>query len=76
MVYENVLADPAKFNFNVVRLGECLFDSPLILDDYVDEGECIVFSSQVANIEHQLKTCDRLPSFEKAGARAKIFHDP
>ena len=39
-------------------------------------GSVLFFSSQVAYIEHQLKTCDRLPSFEKAGARAKIFHDP
>ena len=76
MVYENVLSDPAKFNFHVPNLGECLVDTPLVLDDYVDEGESIIFSSQIKNIEHQLKTCDRLPSFEKAGARAKIFHDP
>ncbi len=76
MVYENVLSDPTKFKFNVESLGECLFATPLVLDNYVDEGESIIFSSQIKNIEHQLKTCDQLPSFEKAGARKKIFHDP
>mgnify|MGYP002825983479 CR=1 FL=1 len=76
MVYENVLRDPANYNFKVENLGECLVNTPLKLENYIEEGESIVFSSQIKNIEYQFKTCDRLPSFEKAGARAKIFHDP
>jgi len=38
--------------------------------------ERIIFSSQLKNLKHQLETCAELPSFEKAGARQRIFHNP
>ena len=38
--------------------------------------EYTFFSSQVKNIQNQIKSCKTFPSFEKAGPRQKLFHAP
>ena len=47
MVYENVLRDPANFDFKIENLGECLVNTPLNLENFIEEGVSIVFSSQI-----------------------------
>ena len=76
MAYENVLNNPTTFDFRIEELGESQYSNPSKNAVFVDNMERIIFSSQLKNLKHQLETCAELPSFEKAGARRKIFHNP
>ena len=76
MAYEEVLNNPAGFNFEIEQLGEAQFANPSSKEVFVEEGERIIFSSQLKNLKRQLETCEEIPTFEKAGARRKIFHNP
>ena len=76
MVYDNVLKNPNDFNFKVQQLGLAQHDNPSDHEIFINDDERIAFSSQVKNLSRQFKTNDPIPSFEKAGARKKIFHDP
>ena len=76
MAYENVLANPNAFNFEIQQLGEAIYANPSSHEIFIDSAEKIIFSSQTKNLNHQLKICNQLPAFEKAGARKQIFHNP
>ena len=76
MAYENVLENPDNFNFETQKLGEASHANPSSQEIFIEDSERIIFSSQLKNLNHQLKTCKKLPAFEKAGARQKIFHHP
>ena len=76
MAYENVLQNPDTFNFEIQKLGEASHANPSSQEIFIEDSEKIIFSSQLKNLNHQLKTCKKLPAFEKAGARQKIFHHP
>ena len=76
MAYENVLENPDNFNFEIQKLGEASHANPSSQEIFIEDSERIIFSSQLKNLNHQLKTCKKLPAFEKAGARQKIFHHP
>lgn len=76
MAYENVLQNPDNFNFEIQKLGEAAHANPSSQEIFIEDSERIIFSSQVKNLNYQLKTCKNLPAFEKAGARKKIFHHP
>ncbi len=76
MLYEKTLQDPDAYDFNVSGLGANTKISPLRGREFVADDERIAFSSQVKNILQQLQEAAAFPSFEKAGAREKLFHDP
>jgi len=76
MIYANVFQDPDKFSFDIPNLGKCSIDSPVKGRQFIDDDEQITFASQVKNIHHLMKTAKKFPAFQKAGPRAKIFHDP
>ena len=76
MAYENVLQNPDTFNFEIQKLGGATHANPSSQEIFIEDSERIIFSSQLKNLNHQLKTCKNLPAFEKAGARKKIFHHP
>ena len=76
VIYEKVLKDSEKFNFEIERLGEPSHPNPIIRSGYTSDDERIAFSSQVVNIFRQIESCKKFPSFEKAGIREKLFHDP
>ena len=76
MAYDNVLQNPDTFNFEIQTLGEASHTNPSNQEVFIEDSERIIFSSQLKNLNHQLKTCKNLPAFEKAGARKKIFHHP
>ena len=76
MIYEKVLKNPEKFNFEIEAVGDPSHPNPIKKNDYVSDSERISFSSQVVNIFKQIEQCERFPSFEKAGIREKLFHNP
>ena len=76
MVYDNVLNNPDDFNFQVQQIGTGKHINPIEDEIFVNDDERIAFASQVKNLSRQFKKDDQIPSFEKAGARKKIFHNP
>jgi len=76
VIYENVLKNPDKFSFEIDVIGAPIYPNPIVKNDYTNDNERIAFSSQVKNILKQIDECDKLPSFEKAGIRKKLFHNP
>lgn len=75
-MYEKVLKNPENFDFKVQQLGEPMHPNPNKHEIFVSEEERIAFSSQVKNLKNQLISLKELPSFEKAGARESLFHNP
>ncbi len=76
MIYENVLSSPDDFDFNIKNLGPSMLKAPGINHQFVSDSDRIAFSSQVHNIFQQIESCNTFPSFEKAGPRQSIFHNP
>ncbi|NLI78490.1 MAG: ATP-dependent 6-phosphofructokinase [Candidatus Riflebacteria bacterium] len=76
MIYADVINHPEQFDFTIPTLGRCALDSPVKGRDFVDDDEQIVFASQVKNILKLQQSGKPFPAFQKAGPRARIFHDP
>ena len=49
MAYENVLANPNAFNFEIQQLGEAIHANPSSREIFIDNAEKIAFSSQIKN---------------------------
>ncbi len=75
-LYTRILEQPDKFNFNVQELGPCKIDSPLQRRDFLDDGERSLLSVRVAYVKKTIQVLAEPPSFERAGAHRKIYHDP
>ena len=75
-MYEKVLKNPENFDFKVQQLGEPTHPNPSDQGLFVSEEERIAFSSQINNLKSQFISCEKLPGFEKAGARKTLFHNP
>ncbi|MCJ7683442.1 MAG: 6-phosphofructokinase, partial [Desulfobacteraceae bacterium] len=60
----------------VPKLGECRITSPMSSTAFVDDGERVLFHSTLEEAEAFLQTDRKLPCFEMAGPREKIYFDP
>jgi 6-phosphofructokinase 1 len=60
----------------VATLGECLFDSPLQIPDFIDDNEKVIADVEYDHLMEYLKETGSIPCFENAGPRKKIFFDP
>ncbi len=76
MTIKEVLANPENFNFDVDVLGECQIDSPIKSTKHVEASERVIFSHDLDEVRALVQKGGKVPSFEKAGPRPKIFHDP
>ena len=65
-----------KSDFIVENLGENRIPSPYNMGKFIDENARIAYNTQVAELEKYSDNLKELPSFETAGPRKKIFHDP
>jgi 6-phosphofructokinase 1 len=75
-LYQQVLSNPEKYNFEVDRLGPCKVASPVRQSCFVpDDARCVLFSDVEAISNAQAKF-GKIPSFEKAGPHRYIYHDP
>ncbi len=75
-VFEKILSDPDEFTLNVDRLGECKIDSPVRSRDFIDDNDRILVTENASFLNYAAKRMGVQPSFERAGAHRKIFHDP
>jgi 6-phosphofructokinase 1 len=63
-------------HLDVQRLGECRIASPIKGIHFLEKGDRVLLSSSLDTINGILGQGGRLPAFEKAGPRAKIYFDP
>lgn len=66
----------AATNFEVKSLGEATIDSPLTGVKFVGPEARVIYSQDPQKVLEELKNNGSIQSFEKAGPRAKIYHDP
>ena len=69
MIYNKVLEQPAKYDFNINSLGNAEHLSPINGHPFVHDDERIAFSSQIRNLNNQYRSPGPVPSFEKGGPR-------
>jgi len=63
--------------FKIERLGECTIDSPIAGDGrFEPDDSAILYHRESAELIEELGKEGKVMSFEKAGPRAKLFHDP
>lgn len=60
----------------VYSLGECKYDSPLDIPQFIDEGKKVIIDVEYDTVENAFKSEGKTPAFENAGPRKKIFFDP
>ncbi len=75
-IYDEVLNNPEKFNFNIDCLGESKLPSPVRNQVFVEEGSRVYISNKVNLQKELLKRGVEPASFEISGPHRKIFHDP
>jgi 6-phosphofructokinase 1 len=63
-------------DLEIPKLGECRIISPMGSTDFVDDDERILFDSTLREADAVLKKGKKLPCFEMAGPREKIYFDP
>ena len=73
---EKVAAAPQDYPFDVDTLGECRIASPVRKHEFVPDGARVLMSADVPLLDWLREKLGREPSFERAGPKAKIFHDP
>ena len=63
-------------DFKISTLGEPLLKSPLTQCAFVKEGSSVVYETDAATLQGYVERKEAIPSFELAGPREHIFHDP
>ena len=76
MILHDVLLNPENYSFTIDRLGACHVASPVQSADFVDDGERVAITCDMRVLDAYRADGREVPSFEKAGPRARIFHDP
>jgi 6-phosphofructokinase 1 len=72
---QRVLAHPESYNFQIATLGPCQVNSPVRNRAFVGLNERCALTSDVASLMPFATAGGPVPSFEKAGPHARIFHD-
>ena len=73
---DKIAAHQDQYSCTVETLGECKINSPVHHHEFIQEGERIFVSEEEAYMKEMEKKLGHLPTFERAGPLAKIFHDP
>ena len=63
-------------DFLIPTLGTPQLDSPLTKSAFIGDDERVLYNTDVREVLREAENPDELLSFEKAGARKRIFHDP
>lgn len=67
--------DASELNFEIPRLGEARFDSPVSLR-FVEDDQRVLYDGDLQTVQAALAAGKRPACFEMAGPRRKIFFDP
>ncbi len=63
-------------DFTISRIGACKIPSPMSAVPFIEDDERVLYHSTLKRTEICLQEGRKLPSFELAGPRDKIFFDP
>ena len=75
-VLEKIISDRKKYSCDVKTLGECKLPSPVRHRKYVADGERVFATESESFARYAETRLGHLPTFEKAGPKERIFHDP
>ena len=75
-IFDNVVQNPADYNFEIERLGPSKIPSPIRNPVFVAEDARMLLTSDTAILKRCIEKGLPLPSFEVSGPHEKIFHDP
>lgn len=73
---DKIAAHQDQYSCSVETLGPCKITSPVHHHEFIQEGEQIFVSEEEAYMKEMAKKFGHLPTFERAGPLAKIFHEP
>lgn len=73
---EKIAANREKYDCNVKSLGEAKISSPIRRHDFIKDGQRVLMSGDTDLLDAWHEKLSQYPSFERAGAHEKIFHDP
>jgi len=74
-LYQKVLENPEEFDFTISKLGERKYSSPIKCRKFATEDR-VLFSQSEGALRKLLDAGRPLPTYERAGPREKIFHNP
>jgi len=75
-MFDKILSDREKYTSDVKTLGECKIASPVHYHNFVKDGDRVYANESVSLVQKATELLGRVPSFERAGPRERIFHDP
>ena len=75
-VLDKIMSDRVKYSCDVKALGECKLPSPVRHRKYVADGERVFATESETFARYAETRLGHLPTFEKAGPKERIFHDP
>ena len=75
-ILDKICSDRARYSCNVKTLGPCTIASPVHLGQFVQDGERIFATENEAYARFAETKLGHQPTFERAGPRERIFHDP
>jgi 6-phosphofructokinase 1 len=75
-VLDKIVSDRARYSCDVKTLGECKLPSPVRHRKYVADGERVFATENETFARFAETKLGHLPTFEKAGPKERIFHDP
>ena len=75
-ILDKIAADRVKYNCAVKTLGEAKIPSPVRHHDFLREGQRVLLSCDRDRLAEWERKLGHPPSFERAGAHERIFHDP
>ena len=75
-LYDKILSDRVKFTCQIETLGECKIASPVRHHEFLKADERIFALENVDAVKRIARRLGHEPTFERAGPREKIFHDP
>ena len=75
-ILDKIVSDRERYSCQVKTLGECRIPSPVHLGQFVQDGERIFATENEAYAKFAETKLGHQPTFERAGPRERIFHDP
>ena len=76
MDYKDVIAHPEDYDFNIEHFGKNRIPSPFRGRRFIEDYERVSFAVKLHELEPLFTSGKQIPSFERAGPRAMIYHDP
>ena len=75
-ILDKIAADGVKYNCAVKTVGEAKIASPVRRHDFICDGQRVLLTGDREVLEAWKERLGHFPSFERAGAHERIFHDP